>query len=82
MSGKLTDEAEQARRRECWKRAQQARRDRLAGNGSFEFRAWVTPGDAEWLAQVLLQRREQAAGERRRERLRQLLGRSGQVVPR
>ena len=63
-----------ARRRERWKRAQQARRERLIGKGRVEFRAWVTASDAEWLARVLQQRREEAASaQRRRERIKQLM---------
>lgn len=62
------------RRRARWKKAQQARRDRLSDGGKVLLRVWVTPCDAAWIKQALKQRRTtDNAVELRRERLKQLL---------
>lgn len=76
MSGTISagDQA-LALRRERWKKAQQARRDRLSKGGKVLLRTWVTPDEAAWIKQALRQRRstEGAGSQRRAERLKQLL---------
>lgn len=61
-------------RRARWKKAQQARRQRLSDGGKVQYRAWVTPDEAAWLKESLRKRRisGESANERRA-RLQKLL---------
>lgn len=69
-----TEQAEQVRRRERWKRGQKARRKRFEKEGRVDFRAWLMPDDAAWVTQTLKERRtNEDVLARRRERLQRLM---------
>lgn len=63
------------RKRARWKKAQQARRDRMAVDGLILFRAWVSAEESALLKQMLTTRRVAARAVRaqRQQRLKQLL---------